>query len=56
MKNEERKTGNVIISKDKLNALIQGYEDLYSSNERLRNMRKLIYLKKSLKLKGNIAN
>ena len=27
MKNEERKTGNVIISKDKLNALIQGYED-----------------------------
>ena len=36
MKNEERKTGNVIISKDKLNALIQGYEDLYSSNERLK--------------------
>ena len=38
MKNEERKTGNVIISKDKLNALIQGYEDLYSSNERLKEI------------------
>ncbi|MFB8447401.1 MobV family relaxase [Enterococcus hirae] len=36
MKNEERKTGNVIIPEDKLNALIQGYEDLYKSNEQLK--------------------
>ena len=36
MKNEERKTGNVIIPEDKLNALIQGYEDLYKSNEKLK--------------------
>ncbi|NMA73497.1 MAG: mobilization protein [Bacteroidales bacterium] len=36
MKNEEQKTGNVIIPKDKLNTLIQGYEDLYNSNERLK--------------------
>jgi uncharacterized protein (UPF0335 family) len=35
-KNEERKTGNVIIPEDKLNALIQGYEDLYKSNEKLK--------------------
>ena len=35
-KNEERKTGNVIIPEDKLNALIQGYEDLYNSNEQLK--------------------
>ena len=31
-----RKTGNVIIPEDKLNALIQGYEDLYKSNEKLK--------------------
>ena len=36
MKNEERKTGNLIIPEDKLNALIQGYEDLYKSNEQLK--------------------
>ena len=36
MKNEERKTGNMIIPEDKLNALIQGYEDLYKSNEKLK--------------------
>jgi len=35
-KNEERKTGNVIIPESKLNALIQGYEDLYKSNEQLK--------------------
>ena len=35
-KNEERKTGNVIIPESKLNALIQGYEDLYKSNEKLK--------------------
>ena len=35
-KNEERKTGNVIIPEDKLNALIQGYGDLYKSNEKLK--------------------
>jgi len=35
-KNEEQKTGNVIIPEDKLNALIQGYEDLYKSNEKLK--------------------
>ena len=35
-KNEERKTGNVIIPESKLNALIQGCEDLYKSNEQLK--------------------
>ena len=37
MKNEERKTGNVIISKDKLNAVIKSYEELYKANEKLKN-------------------
>ena len=36
MKNEEQKTGNVIIPEDKLNALIRDYEDLYNSNDRLK--------------------
>lgn len=36
MKNEEQKTGNVIISEDKLNVLLKGYEDLYNSNARLK--------------------
>lgn len=37
-KNEERKTGNVIIPESKLNALIQGYEDLYKSNEQQKKL------------------
>lgn len=36
MKNEERKTGNIIISESKLNALIKSYEELYRANEQLK--------------------
>ena len=55
MKNEERKTGNVIISKDKLNALIQGYEDLYSSNERLKKYAETDLPKEITKVKGKYS-
>ncbi|AUC74128.1 TPA: plasmid recombination protein [Enterococcus faecium] len=37
MKNEERKTGNVIIPESKLNAVIKSYEELYKANEKLKN-------------------
>lgn len=36
MKNEERKTGNIIIPESKLNALIKSYEELYRANEQLK--------------------
>src|SRR5699024_6825603 len=36
MKNEERKTGNVIIPESKLNAVIKSYEELYKANEKLK--------------------
>lgn len=36
MKNEERKTGNIIIPESKLNALIKSYEELYRANEHLK--------------------
>lgn len=36
-KNEERKTGNVIIPESKLNAVIKSYEELYKANEKLKN-------------------
>lgn len=36
MKNEERKTGNIIIPENKLNALIKSYEELYRANEQLK--------------------
>ena len=55
MKNEERKTGNVIIPKDKLNALIQGYEDLYSSNERLKKYVETDLPKEITKVKGKYS-
>lgn len=55
MKNEERKTGNVIISKDKLNALIKGYEDLYSSNERLKKYAETDLPKEITKVKGKYS-
>ena len=37
MKNEERKTGNVIIPESKLNAVIKSYKELYKANEKLKN-------------------
>ena len=48
-------TGNVIISKDKLNALIQGYEDLYSSNERLKKYAETDLPKEITKVKGKYS-
>lgn len=36
MKNDERKTGNIIIPESKLNALIKSYEELYRANEQLK--------------------
>ena len=52
MKNEEQKTGNVIIPKDKLNTLIQGYEDLYNSNERLKKYAETDLPKEITRVKG----
>src|SRR5699024_11441826 len=51
-KNEERKTGNVIIPESKLNALIQGYEDLYKSNEQLKKYAETDLLKRIDYVKG----
>lgn len=35
-KNEERKTGNVIISEEKLDSVLNDYSDLYNSNQQLK--------------------
>ena len=55
MKNEEQKTGNVIIPKDKLNALIKGYEDLYNSNERLKKYAETDLPKEITRVKGKYS-
>ena len=55
MKNEEQKTGNVIIPKDKLNTLIQGYEDLYNSNERLKKYAETDLPKEITRVKGKYS-
>ena len=55
MKNEERKTGNVIISKDKLNAVIKSYEELYKANEKLKNYAETDLPKEITKVKGKYS-